>query len=191
VPLTDTEIKKAKPRKAVYRLSDERGLFLQVSPSGGKLWRWKYRFEGAYRLMALGNYPDVSLAVARERHATARRLLASGVDPMAVRRSEKAARREAADHTFSRVAGLWLEHWRVDKSAQHVDATRRRLEANVFPALGSRPISAIEPPELVAMAKMIESRGAADLAKRALQATSQIFRFAIAHGYAQRSPPGR
>lgn len=188
MPLTDTEIRKAKPQQAAYRLSDDRGLFLFVTPAGGKLWRWKYRFEGKEKLMALGNYPDVSLAVARERHAAARRLLASGTDPMAVRKAEKAARREASENTFEIMAGLWLDHWRVDKSSQHVNATDNRLRANVFPAIGARPISAIRPPEVVAMAKEIESRGATDLAKRSLQTTGQIFRFAIANGYAQRNP---
>lgn len=188
MPLTDTEIRRAKPQQTAYRLSDERGLFLFVTPAGGKLWRWKYRFDGREKLMAFGRYPDVPLADARTLRDEARRLLAKGTDPMATRKVDKATRRRAAANTFESVASLWLDHWRVDKSAQHVNATDSRLRANVFPVIGSRPISAIQPREVVAMAKEIESRGAADLAKRSLQTTGQIFRYAIAHGYAERNP---
>jgi integrase len=186
--LTDTEIKRSRPGDKPYRLADGRGLFLQITPTGGKLWRWKYRFEGKEKLMAMGQYPDVSLADVRGRHAEARRLLASGVDPMVTRKTEKAAKREAGANSYQAIASLWLEHWRADKSPRHADTTARRLESNVFPYLGARPISEIEPPELVAMVKAIEARGVGDLAKRALETTNQIFRYAIAHGYASRNP---
>jgi integrase len=186
--LTDTEIRRSKFADKPYRLTDGRGLYLQITKTGGKLWRWKYRFEGKEKLMALGQYPDVPLADARDRLAEARRLLASGVDPMATRKAEKAAKREAGANSFQAIAALWLEHWCADKSPRHADTTRRRLEANVFPCLGARPIAEIEPPELVAMVKAIEARGAGDLAKRALETAGQIFRYAIAHGYASRNP---
>ena len=107
---------------------------------------------------------------------------------MAVRKADKVAVKANAESSFQSVSGEWLKHWKVDKSAQHADATRRRIEANVLPYLGSRPIGDIEPPELVAMVKAIESRGVADLAKRALQTTGQIFRYAVAHGLAKRNP---
>jgi integrase len=107
---------------------------------------------------------------------------------MAMRKAEKAAKREAGANSFSAIASLWLEHWRADKSPRHADTTKRRLEANVFPILGARPISQIEPLELVGMVRTIEARGAGDLAKRALETTGQIFRFAIAHGFAVRNP---
>jgi integrase len=171
-----------------YRLADGRGLFLWITPSGGKLWRWKYRFDGKEKLMPLGKYPDVSLADARERHGAARKLLAGGVDPMAERKAEKIAAAASAENSFRSIAALWLEHWRADKSPRHVDSTRRRMEANVLSLLGSRPIAAIEAPELLAMCKAIQDRGASDLAKRALETTGQVFRYAIAHGYAKRNP---
>jgi integrase len=186
--LTDTEIRRSHPEDKPYRLSDGGGLYLQVAPTGGKLWRWKYRFDSKEKLMSLGPYPDVPLAEARERHAEARKLLASGVDPMAERKAERTAKREAEANSFENVAALWLEHWRADKSPRHADTTARRLQANVFPSLGSRPIAEIEPPELVAMVKAIEARGVGDLAKRALETAGQIFRFAIAHGYTSRNP---
>ena len=134
--------------------------------------------------MTLGRYPDVPLVLARERHAEARKLLATGVDPMAERRAEKAA----TENSFQRVACLWMEHWRDGKSPRHVAYVMRRMDADILPCLGVRPIEAIEAPELVAMTKAIEERGARDIAKRALETTGQVFRYAIAHGYARRNP---
>src|ERR1035437_6306865 len=186
--LTDTEVRKARPAEKPYRLSDAGSLYLWVTPSGGKLWRWAYMHEGKEKLMSFGQYPDVPLALARERHTAARKLLALGFDPMAQRKAAKDAGRAASERSFQSIAGLWFDHWKAEKSAQHVDATRRRMEANIFPLLGARPISEIEAPELVVMVKAIEGRGAADLAKRALENTGQIFRYAIAHGYAKRNP---
>jgi integrase len=186
--LTDTEIKRAKTRVRAYRLSDGGGLYIVVTAAGGKLWRWKYRFHGAEKLMSFGQYPDVILVDARERHAAARRLLAAGVDPMAQRKAERATSARADAQSFESVAALWLAHWKVDKSPRHVDATQRRMKANILPLLGARPIAEIEAPELVAMVKAIEARGATDLAKRAMENAGQIFRYAIAHGYAKRNP---
>ena len=188
MPLTDTEVRKARPAEKPYRLSDAASLYLWVTPTGGKLWRWAYKHEGKEKLMSFGKYPAVSLALARERHAEARKLLAIGLDPMAARKSTKTAEKIAAENSFQTIAGLWFEHWQAEKSRQHVGATRRRMAANILPLLGTRPIAAIEAPELVAMVKAIEARGAADLAKRALENVGQIFRYAIAHGYAKRNP---
>lgn len=184
--LIDRDVQRAKPRPKPYRLTDARGLYLTVTPSGGKLWRYKYRFEGREKLMSFGQYPDVPLVRARELHATARRLLAAGADPMAVRAAERVV---AVDGTsFQAVAGLWLDHWKVDKSGQHVDTTRRRLIQNVYPAIGSSPIASIEAADLVRMVKSIEARGVGDLAKRALETCGQIFRYGIAHGHCKRNP---
>ncbi|HEX4021937.1 MAG TPA: integrase arm-type DNA-binding domain-containing protein [Acidobacteriaceae bacterium] len=182
--LTDTAVRKAKTKDTAYRLSDGGGLYLWITPAGGKLWRWKYRCEGKEKLMSFGSYPDVSLSLARERHIEARKLLASGVDPMAQRKADKAT----AENSFQSVSLRWLEHWRYGKSPRHVDYVMRRMEANIQPSLGARPIAEIEAPELVAMAKAIEKRGARDIAKRALETTGQVFRYAIAHGYTKRNP---
>lgn len=186
--LSDTQIRKSNPKPLAFRMTDGRGLYLWVTPAGGKLWRWKYRFLGAEKLMSFGGYPDVSLVDARERHAAARKLLASGVDPMAQRKTERLAAALGDTSSFRAVALLWLEHWKIDKSEQHVGTTTRRLEANVFPRLGARAIDGIEAPDLVQMAKAIESRGAGDLARRSLETSGQIFRYAIAHGYCKRNP---
>lgn len=188
IVLTDTEIRRAKPGPRAYNMTDGRGLFLLVSPTGGKLWRWKYRVAGVGKQMSYGQYPDVSLADVRERHAAARKLLAAGVDPMAHRKAEKAAARASDAQSFRTIALLWLDHWKQGKSTRHIEGTRRRLDANVFPTLGTRPIDRIEAPELVAMVKAIEARGVSDLAKRALETCGQIFRYAVAHGCCRRNP---
>lgn len=186
--LTDTEVRRSKPADKSYKLSDSGGLHLLVTPSGGRLWRWKYRFNGIEKQMALGRYPEVSLAQARERHATARKLLANSVDPMAAKLSEKIAIKAVTECTFEKIADLWLEHWRGNKSERHSATTRNRLRGNVYPILGKRPIAEIEPMELVQLAKSIEGRGASDMAKRILQIVGMVFRHAVAHGYCRRNP---
>jgi integrase len=186
--LTDIAIRSSKPRDTAYKLSDGRGLQLHVTPQGSKLWRLAYRFDSKQKLMALGTYPDVSLAQARDKVDEARKLLATGADPMATRKSEKIARRLAVEDTFAAVAKKWWESWKAARSDSHTVYVWRRLEADVFPAIGVRPIAEIEAPELVAMMKVIEKRGALDIAKRSLQTCSQIFRYAIAHGVARRNP---
>ena len=186
--LTDTQIHRSKPGDTPYKLSDGHGLYLLVKPNGGRLWRWKFRFDGKEKLMAFGTYPELSLADARERHATARRQLVNGIDPMGERKAEKTAVIVATEHTFKKIAEQWLEHWRGNKSARHSETTRNRLKANVYPILGDRPIAEVEPMELVRLAKDIEARGASDMAKRILQIVGMVCRYAVAHGYAKRNP---
>jgi integrase len=186
--LTDTEIRRSKPNDKPYKLSDSGGLHLLVKPTGGKLWRWKYRFDSAEKLMALGRYPDVSLADARVRRDAARKKLAAGIDPMAERMAEKTAVKVATEHTFEKIAELWLEHWKGNKCTRHSETTKNRLKGNVYPVLGERPIAEVEPMELVQLAKDIEARGASDMAKRILQIVGMVFRYAVAHGYSKRNP---
>jgi len=186
--LTDTEIRRSKPAKGSYKLSDGGGLHLLITSSGGKLWRLKYRFGGAEKLMALGRYPEVALADARERRDVARKKLVNGIDPMAERMAEKTAVKVATEHSFEKIAELWLEHWHGNKSARHFATTLNRLKANVYPVLGARPISEVEPMELVQLAKGIEVRGASDMAKRILQIVGMVFRYAVANGYSKRNP---
>lgn len=126
--------------------------------------------------------------MARERHRSARKLLAENVDPMEQRKATKTARDAASTNSFASVTARWLEHWQEGKSVRHVDSVRRRIASDILPVIGSRPIQAIEAPEVVALTKAIDQRGAHDIAKRCLETTGQIFRFAIAHGYANRNP---
>jgi integrase len=186
--LTDTEVRKSKPSDKPYRLSDGGSLYLWVTPSGGKLWRWAYTFGGKEKLMSFGKYPDVPLVLARERHAEGRKLLATGVDPMAQRKAVKTAEKVAEESSFQNIANLWLNHWQCSKSPRHVNYVKRRIEMDILPCLGTRPIGEIEAPELVAMTKAIEDRGALDIAKRSLETVGQIFRYSIAHGYSKRNP---
>jgi integrase len=188
MPLTDTEVRKAKAQNEAYRLSDSGSLYLWVTPAGGKLWRWAYKHESKEKLMSFGKYPEVSLALARERHAEARKLLANGLDPMAQRKAAKTAQKAAVENSFQSIASLWLEHWQDGKSPRHVEYVKRRMETDILPCLGARPIAEIEAPELVEMAKIIEQRGARDIAKRALETVGQVFRYGIAHGYSKRNP---
>jgi integrase len=186
--LTDTAIRRSQPGPKAYKLFDGGGLHLLISPSGGKLWRWKYRFQGTEKQLAIGSYPEITLAEARERHALARRRLAFGFDPMAERLAQKTAVHAATEHTFEKIAEQWLEHWKGNKSARHSATTRNRLRGNVYSVLGSRPIAEVEPMELVQLAKAIEARGASDMAKRILQIVGMVFRYAVAHGYSKRNP---
>ena len=186
--LTDTAIKQAKPALKPVKLSDGKGLYLLVNPNGSKLWRWKYRVLGKEKAMALGAYPDTSLAQAREGLAKARKLLAAGADPMAQRKADKLASLTAAENSFETISRKWWAYWKTARSDRHAVQVLRRFEANVFPHIGARPVSDIQAPELVAMVRAIDGRGVNDLAKRALQTTGQVFRYAIAHGLAQRNP---
>ena len=186
--LTDTTVRQAKPADAAYKLADGNSLYLLVNASGSKLWRWKYRAGGKEKLMALGIYPDVSLTEAREGRDAARKQLAKDIDPMMERKTIKRAQLVAAGNSFEAIARLWWLHWKNDRSDSHVEYVMRRLEADVFPAIGTQPVDQVEAPALVHMAKAIEKRGALDIAKRALQTAGQVFRYAVAHGLASRNP---
>lgn len=186
--LTDTAIKKLKADGKATKVADEKGLFLLVKPTGAKLWHWKYRFQGKEKLMAIGGYPDVSLAQARDKRDEGRRLLAAGSDPMAQRREARVAMQIAMEDSFEAVARKWWDSWKTARSSRHADYVKRRLEGDVFPIIGHRPIAHLEASELVAMVKRIEKRGALDIAKRSLQTCGQVFRYAIAHGKAMRNP---
>lgn len=180
--LSDTQIKKAKPTDKLQKLSDGEGLQLHIATTGGKLWRWAYRFEGKQKTMALGAYPAVSLAQAREARDIAKKLLAAGTDPMAQKKADKQAKQAASEHSFECVARQWFDHWKGTKNARHAGYVMARFEADVFPAIGGRPVAEILAPELVKMVKAVETRGALDIAKRCLQMCAQVFRYAIAHG---------
>jgi integrase len=193
--LTDAAIRATKPAKKPFKMYDREGLFLLVNPTGSKLWRWRYWADGKEKLMALGEYPVVSLAKARESHFAERKKLAAGIDPMAERKAEAEARqRDAearqreAENSFERIARKWWEWWAAGKSPRHTDYVLRRLEADVFPAFGHKFIDNVTPADIRKLMLAIESRGARDVAKRAHETTSQIFRYAIAHGIASRNP---
>ena len=190
MPLTDSAIRNAKPSAKYARLFDGGGLYLEVSPAGGKLWRFKYRFGGKEKRLALGAYPAVSLASARDRRDQARKLLAEVIDPGAQRKAEKAARAGLAANTFEAIAREWIDNRKAGWSESHLKKTTTRLSSNVFPWIGGKPIAEIAAPEILAVLRRIEGRGTIDTAHRVGQACGQVFRYAVATGRAQRDPTG-
>jgi integrase len=181
-------IDKTKPQAKSVRLSDGRGMYLEISPTGGKWWRFKYRFAGKERRISLGVYPDVPLAAAREKREEARRQVAAGIDPGEQRKAAKVALIESTENTFEAITREWFGMFSTRWVKGHADKIIRRLELNVFPWLGSRPIKAIAAPELLAVLRRVESRGANETAHRALQVCGRVFRYAIATGRAERDP---
>jgi integrase len=163
-------------------------MYLEISPAGGKWWRFKYRFAGKERRISLGVYPDVPLAAAREKREEARRQVAAGIDPGEQRKAAKVALVESTENTFEAIAREWFGLFSTKWVKGHADKIIRRLELNVFPWLGSRPIKAITAPELLAVLRRVESRGASETAHRALQVCGRVFRYAIATGRAERDP---
>ena len=135
--LTDIVVRRAKPRAKPYRLSDEKGQYLEVALTGSKYWRWKYRFAGKEKRLALGVYSEVSLAAARETRDGARKLLATGVDPSEARKAQKASRVELAENSFEAVAREWFAKYAPTWVASHADKILRRLERDIFPWVGS------------------------------------------------------
>jgi hypothetical protein len=181
MPLTDAEVRDAKPRERQYKLWDERGLYLLVAPTGGRLWRFKYYYGGTEKGLALGAYPDVSLKLAREKRDDARKLVAKHVDPSEARKAQKSAR----VNTLEAVTEEWLrQHAR--KLAPITVSKRRWLLAFLSRDLGSKPIADITAPQLLAALRKVESKGHHETAHRVKQAFGQVARYAIATGRAER-----
>ena len=182
MPLTVAAIQAAKPRDKAYKLFDQGGLFLLVHPNGGRYWRLKYRMHGREKLLALGVFPDVSLAKARTRRDDARKLIADKTDPAVVKQTEKTANAE----TFEAIALEWLA--KQNMAAATIKKTQWTFEQLLFPELGDRPIRQITAPELLAALRKLEARGKIETAHRTKQRASQIFRYAIATGRAEHDP---
>ena len=180
--LTDTAIKQAKTRAKPYKLFDKQGLFLLIKPTGVKLWRFRYRFDKKEKLIAFGKYPHTTLKQARSEQADALELIASGIDPSANRKATKAA----SKNSFQVVALEWLSKNKPVWADSHSSKIERRLEKDIYPYIGSRPVNEVTAPELLAVLRRIEDRGAIETAHRALQNCGQIFRYAIATGRAER-----
>ncbi len=186
--LTATKVKNAKGREKPYKLTDGQGLFLLVTPSGSKLWRFKYFFAGKEKLLAFGTYPEISLAEAREKRDAARRQVSNDVDPGEVRKAQKVAKVAVTENSFEVIAREWHGKFSGSWSPSHAETTLRRLGLDAFPIIGARLIAEIKPPELLAMLRRIESRGALETAHRVRTICSQVFRYAVATGRAERDP---
>jgi integrase len=188
MPLNDVTCKQAKPKEKAYRLADSKGLYLEVAPSGGKWWRLKYRINGKEKRISLGVYPEVGLKDARDKCDAARKQVADGIDPSVQRKAVKLAGSEKSANSFEVVAREWFGKFSKAWAASHADKIIRRLERDVFPWIGGRPIAEVTAPELLAVLRRVENRGALETAHRAKQNCGQIFRYAIATGRAERDP---
>jgi integrase len=182
--LTDIACRNAKAKESPYKLADAEGMYLLVTEKRGRYWRMDYRHAGKRKTLALGVYPEISLAQAREKRTDARRQLAAGKDPSA----EIKRAREAKAHDFESVARRWFESAKAAWDHHHAGRVIRKLERDIFPEFGAKPILEIEAPEILAALRKIEARGAIDVTKRTRQYMGAIFRFAIAEGIAKRDP---
>jgi integrase len=189
MPLTDTACKNAKTKDdgAPAKYADEKGMYLLVNKTG-KYWRLDYRFNDKRKTLALGVYPEIGLKLAREKRDEARRLLAEGIDPGELRKVTKATSKLSAANSFEAVAQEWFAKYQPTWSEGHATRIIRRLERDIFPWLGNRPIAEITAPELLASLQRIEKRDAIETAHRAMQNCGQVFRYAVATGRAERNP---
>ena len=186
--LTDTRIRTAKPKTKSYKLSDGGGMYLLVSPDGGRYWRLDYRFAGKRRTLALGVYPTVTLSEARVRREEARVSLAKGVDPATVKKANRRAAKLAGENTFEAVAREWIANQQNRLSPAYCALFLARLEADIFPECGSRPIADVDAPELLEALRKVEKRGAIETGHRLRQYCGQVFRYAIVTGRAKHDP---
>ena len=174
-PLTDTQLRSIKPAAKDIKLFDGGGLFLLVTTSGGKLWRFKYRFGGREKLLTFGAYPQISLADARQKRDKARGQIAQGVDPGVAKKEQEGV----GNSTFAKVAAEWMEYKKASRfSGRHAERVWRSLENDIFPSLGPVPVSEISTKQIAAVIKQIESRGVRETAARALQKITAILQFA-------------
>lgn len=188
MPLTDAKLRALKPAAKPYKISDSEGLHVLVTTSGSVLWRFAYRFGGKQKLLALGAYPLVPLIEARAKRLEAKRLLQGGKDPGQERKMEKRRQRVASGHTFEAVANEWFELRKDMWAKAYADRLRSRMDADLLPELGPRPIASIEPIEVLDVVRKVEQRDAVEMAKRIMQMASAIFRYGVATSRCPRDP---
>jgi integrase len=186
--LSDAKVRNAKSRTKPYKIADGEGLFLFITPAGGKYWRLKYFFGGKEKVLALGVYPEITLADAREQRAQTRKLLASGTDPGEAKKEAKRMATLKAANTFEAVAREWIDKRSHQWASITTEVKVARLEKHIFPKLGTRPIADITPPEVLGMLRVVEDKGTLETAQRAMQICGQIFMYAIATARAVRNP---
>lgn len=186
--LTHAKIKNAQPKTKAFKLVDGEGLFILINPNGAKYWRLAYRHQQKQKTLALGVYPDITLANARAARHEARQLILQGIDPVDTRRKKKHDAIRANEDSFEKLALEWWENQREEWSPTHAQRVLTSLEKDIFPGLGHRPIFKIEPDEVLAAIRRIEARDALDVAKRVLQRSHAVFRYAVQTGRAKTNP---
>lgn len=188
MPLTDVKVRTAKPLDKPYKLADGGGLYLLVNTNGSRYWRLKYRILGREKLLSIGVYPDVSLALARQKRDEARRSLAAGDDPGAIKKAEKQAKKIAIANTFEAIAREWHKAKADRWSLRYREEILSTFEKDIFPFLGMKPISEIKPLELLETLKRMEKRGALEKMRKVRQRCGEVFRYAIITGRAEYNP---
>ena len=188
MPLSDAKVRNAKPQNKPYKIADFEGLYLLVTPTGSKCWRFKYRFAGKEKVLALGLYPDLSLSDARDRRGQARKALAAGNDPSDIKREARRMVLDKSENTFEKVAREWYEKQEHGWVESYATKMLARLESHVFPKLGRRPIADIKAPEVLDMLRIIERKGTLETARIVKQMCGQVFMYAIATSRADRNP---
>lgn len=186
--LTDTAVRNLKPSDKPYKLADGGGMYLHVTPSGGKYWRLAYRLYGKQKIFALGVYPQVSLAEARQMREEAKKLIKRGIDPVVERKQTVLRKSEEQATTFELIAREWHKTKRSAWTESHAKKIMNSLEADIFPKLGDRPIGSISAPDLLMALRVIEKRGALEIAGRVLQRCNAVFRYAVATGRIAANP---
>jgi integrase len=184
--LSAKAVEQAKPKAKQYKLTDEHGLYLLVTPNGARYWRWAYRFAGKQKTLALGVFPEISLKEARKKHAEGREELAGGEDPSAVKKARRQALKRSADNSFKAVALEWLEVKQKGKSEGYNFRVRRMMESVLFPAFGNKPIGNIDAADLLDALSPVQYKGLIDKAHRCKQIAGMVLRYAVATRRAER-----
>ena len=185
---TDMEIKRLRPKPKVYRVAIGGGLCIEVSPSGGKLWRWRYYYQGKAQMLALGKYPAVTLAEARKKRDEQRDLLDAGKHPTREKKIQKLRKAHEGANTFEKIARRWLEMKQEGLNEKYVTQNLARMEQHVFPLIGALPLADITIPDVVEVVEAISKRGTIETAKRMKQLIGQVFRYAAQRGLCQHNP---
>lgn len=188
MPLTELAIKAFKPKEKLYRVTDSGGLCLEISSAGGKLWRWRYYYNGKRQMLALGRYPDISLAQARLDRDIARKLLQTGKHPTREKKAEKLRRRAEGENTFEHLARQWLSLKQKGLDDKYHKLCKIRLEQHVFPVIGALPVTEITIPDVVRVVEKIGQKGTLEVARRMKQLMSQIFRYGAQRGLCPQNP---
>lgn len=186
--LTDKACKAAQGKDKPYKLADGGGMFLDVRPNNSKYWRLKYRLHGKEKLLALGVYPDITLLNARKKRDEAKALIREGIDPSLEKRTKKLTNQVKSENSFEAIARDWHDHNKAKWTESYAAEVLNRMEKDVFPSLGVYPITDIVPPLILQTMRKIEARGAHEIARRTLQCTGQVFRYAIGEGKAESDP---
>lgn len=188
--LTELAIKSFKPKDKLYRIADSGGLCLEITPTGSKLWRWRYNYGGKAQMLALGKWPSVTLASARKQRDSARELLDQGKHPNREKKAKKLKTMHEGENTFESLARRWLELKQNGLNEKYRTQCLVRLEQHVFPQIGALPITDITIPDVVAVVEKIGNRGTIETAKRMKQLISQTFRYASQRGLCEHNPAG-